>query len=77
MTLLAVARVLRTGTSHLPFEDGCGSSLEACVGLDFLRLTLERKYYFEEGDHNHASLSDLAVLLFYIRLLRRDAGFAM
>lgn len=39
--------------------------LEACVGLDFLSLALERKYYFEEGDHNHASLSDLAVLFLY------------
>lgn len=37
-------------------RNGCGWSLEACIGLDFLRLGLERKHYFEEGDHNHTGL---------------------
>lgn len=44
----------KNATAHMPFEDGCGWSLEACVGLDFLQLGLERKYCFEKGDHNHA-----------------------
>lgn len=28
----------------------------ACVGLDFLRLGLGRKHYFEEGDPKHTGL---------------------
>lgn len=66
----SAARLLRNGTSHI--SNDCGWSLEAYVGLDFLRLGLERKHYFEEGDHNHTSL----FLVLFKRLLRRDWGLA-
>lgn len=56
--MTSAARLLRNGMTPLPFEDSRGWSLEACLGLDFLTLGLERKHYFEEGDHNHTGLFD-------------------
>jgi hypothetical protein len=54
VTSAATARLLRKGASQRPFEDGCGWSLKVSVGLDLLRLAVEKKHSLEETNGYHA-----------------------